>query len=469
MSIPVPYIFSNFVGEGNVREYLDANFQFVGGPASIIGGVSILKYLPKDEWPALFARTSIADLSVYVQNALNNERNLVGFSGRVCVNSTLVPRTDSIVQWINRRDFEVRALSAIPILRYPINNVDCKLSMVYFGGAGSSGVTVATTGGTFHDYAISMHVRECDFGFEMDYGINADNIYLDLQDSTFGSQSIFGGAPPSPGTSGFKAIRSFVSGGNSTNINKVQRCRFNAGSNVNYGIDLSGGVGWEFDTCDISYGGNGIRASNIALLDFHHGYSEGTLPGVSLFDTQNFCSKTRFARNNFNMANSSDVHLWNSGAGELECSDNYYNLTGGYPMLDVGAVSRLLPGNGAMRWVRNNVAGANAANRLLTSTQFEGGASGLRFFMRGNTAGAGSITSSTDAFMTISRPGVGQVNITTSHPVASVVANVGVGSTPNVAQQVRCVNVTPTNFTLQFSDGAGAALDTTFTAWGYGS
>lgn len=473
---------ASLIGSNNAGGYfngatVEAILQEIGNPKGQLqlDGVNVLRYITPALWPAIINGTSATDLAAQLQTALTAEPNLIFPDGLYNTSVKLIPRIDSKIRGINRRATKLRATAAITILEYPINNVDCVVENIYFVAsiAGATGITCANTAGTNHDYLIRPHVRNCDFAWELAYGINADLIYATIELSTFGYYGTFG-AKPAPGASTMVAIRAYNVSTNSTNLNRVNDCNISAGSTTQAAVDISGGVGWVFTDTDWSYGGWCVAANNIAFLKFRGTcWAEGNNSASSLFS---FGSTTvPVDADGINVSNNTctDVYRITTGGGGtagLNIRNSALALNSpSYVLFDNTVVSNLLPADGTVAFYGNVVSGGNAANKIVTGTDFRGGKSSPRLTMAGITTSPGTISSSSDPGATISYNGVGDVSITASHPFATSTAKVLPILTPQVGYQARVLVVSTTQVRVQVLTAAGAAVDGAFSLVVYGS
>lgn len=438
-----------------------------------VEGVNVLRYIPPSEWAAILNGTSATNLFAYLQAALTAESNLIFPDGLFNTATKLTPRTDSHIHGINRRGTKLKGTAANIILEYPINSIDCFIENIWFCGSGTTGIAVATTGGTFHDYLIRPHISNCDFSWEMTYGINADVIYMTLDKSTFGFYGTVGGQPAA-GTSTMTALRAFVNGGNLPNLNRVNDCNFAAGGLTAPAVDLSGGVGWVFTDCDWSFGGVAIRTSNIALLKFR---------GTCWFEGNNCTNGLIEIGATTTMPSFDGVNVSNNTMGQfiryatsvvvgIELVRSEFSLNSpSYVMTDTTTLVNTLPGNGSVSFWGNHVTGGNAANKLVTGTDFRGGSTQPRFVAVCQTSGgiATLLSCPGDPGMALAYVGVGSAQLTPSQPMGSAANNVGVLLSGRSANAPRAAAVSTTAITYQAFNDAGAATDGIVTVAAYGA
>lgn len=437
-----------------------------------LDGVNALRYITPALWPAILNYTSSADLATQLQTALTAEPNLIFPDGLYNFSAKLIPRTDAVIRAINRGKAKFKGTTPITLLEFPINSSNVRVENIFFTGSGCTGIAAANTGGTNHDYLISPTIIGCDFAWELAYGINSDLIYARIEKSTFGFYGTVGGKPAA-GASTMVGLRSFSVSSNFANLNRVNDCWFNCGSTTAPGIDLSGGTGWVFTDCDFSFGGWAMRTSNIQMLKFRGTcWVEGANSTTCLF--QFGASSTPVDVDGLNVSNNTctDVFRITTGAtaglNVRNCSLSLNSPT--YPLFDTTVLTNTLPADGSVAWYGNFVSGGNAANKIVTGTEFRGGKSSPRLTMAGITTTPGTISGSSDPGAVISYNGVGDVSITASHPFASSTAKVLALATPNnPGFEMRVLVISATQVRVQVQTAAGAAVDGTFSLVVYGS
>lgn len=436
-----------------------------------LDGVNVLRYITPALWPAILNGTSVVDLATQLQTALTAESSLIFPDGLYNTSAKLIPRTDAVIRAINRGKVKLKGTTPITILEFPISNQNCRVENIFFVGSGCTGIATANTGGSNHDYLISPTIVGCDFAWELAYGINSDLIYARIEKSTFGYYGTVGGKPAA-GASTMVGLRSFSVSANFANLNRVNDCWFNCGSTTAPGIDLSGGTGWVFTDCDFSFGGWAMRTSNVQMLKFRGTcWVEGANSTTCLF--QFGASSTPVDVDGLNVSNNTctDVFRVTTGAtaglNVRNCSLSLNSPT--YPLFDTTALTNTLPADGSVAWYGNAVSGGNAANKIVTGTEFRGGKSSPRLTMAGITTTPGTISSSSDPGAVISYNGVGDVSITASHPFASSTAKVLPILTPQVGFQARVLVISTTQVRVQVQTAAGAAVDGAFGLVVYGS
>jgi hypothetical protein len=208
---------------------------------------------------------------------------------------------------------------------------------------------------------------------------------------------------------------------NNSNINRVASCNFRCGSLTAAACDLNGGVGWEFNNNDFSFGGVAISASSITILKF---------TGVNWFEGNSAtgaiivigaCSVPVDMAGMYFSDNTAarQIEYATSVTAGLNIRDSVFAFSGtsGFPIYDSTTVSNLLPSNGSVAWHGNSVTNGSTSNFVVTRTEFRGGGTSPRFT---GVFGSSSpeILACSDPNLTISRNGAGDISLTASHPLS---------------------------------------------------
>jgi hypothetical protein len=453
---------------------VEAILQEIGNPKGQLqlDGVNVLRYIPPAEWPAIIAKTSTTNLYTYLQAALTAEPNLLFPDGLFNTGTKLIPRTDAKIRGMRRRGTLLKGTAANTILEFPITTFDPVVQNIRFQGTSCTGVAVAATAGTLHDYLIRPFISECDFDYDLAFGINADMIFARIEKNTFGYYGV--GTQPAPGASTFVAIRAYGVTANNTNFNTLRNNIFqNAGSLAQAAVDINSGSSWLFDSNDFEQGGMVLKASNIQLLRFTGiNWLEANVATNALIEIGACLTAPIFE--GMQISNNTCDRVWQAPLDGtcrgLIIRNNSIGLNSpSYVLFDTISLSRLLPGNGSVAFYENNVTGGNAGNKLVSGTEFRGGLTSPRLALAGLTTTPGTISGSSDPGATISYNGVGDVSITASHPFATSVAKVLAVMTPQVGFQARVQIVNPSQVRVQVQTPAGAAVDGAFSLLVYGS
>ena len=356
----------------------------------------------------------------------------------------------------SRRGVKLTRTGSAAIVKLGNDNFDFRMENLYFTGAGNTGIAVAGTGGSFPYYAIRLHLKYCDFAYELAYGINADLIYADISECTFG----YYGTGAVPGT--MVGIRSVTTGGLDTNLNNLRDLKFN---NCATAIYAEGGFEWQLTCVDVSTSGIAIDIRDIRQLCIDTCWFEGNTGTdcVIKLDGGSVAPNVVVENSHFTSNAADEIFKWSSSLGVvLEVKKNFIALNANkYVLYDNATTSRVLPADGSIAFWGNNVSGGNAANKLLTSTDFRGGVVSPRLVAVINTASPGSILSSSDPALTITYTSAGNVVLSTpSFDWGTAANNVAVFAFGRTATIGKATTVSVNSVRLEFFNDAGVATDT---------
>ncbi len=310
------------------------------------------------------------------------------------------------------------------IITLAINNLYLYVDSIYFTGAGNTGISVAATAGPFEGYAISPTIKRCHFAWDMAYGINADLIFGKLEDCQFGLEG--SAAQPAPGASTFVALKSVPVGTNYTNVNTARDCKFWGGSTTVAAVQLGqGGSNWRFENCDWEQGGIAVSANDINKLVFENCWFEQNVSASDLILITGsaavtakilnctFQSNTTGAsRGLIRHATTVPVKLTVTGCEIAKSGSSYV-------FYDNATTDRFLPASGDITFYDNLVVGGSGSDKVVTGTEFRGGATSPRWTGVFDSASSGSILSCSDPGLTLTRNGTGDLTLTASHPIGT--------------------------------------------------
>lgn len=238
------------------------------------------------------------------------------------------------------------------------------------GGIGCTGLQI--TGGGYASYVSGLTMRNCHFEADLLYGMNADFIYLDLNDCTFG---FYKQTSVNVAWIPFKASGSGAS--LQTNVNRITRCNFYyapAGS----AIQLTNGVLWRLSDCDISYNYTALTASDLQGLILDNCYSEGsTATSGSIFTFAATSTTTRVIGGVYVSGSTGTYSMFgasgNTGPLLVENAQIAVNATGASIYVDTDFGYHYTPSSGVHNFKDCNMtAGAGDAVGVLSAI-IEGG------------------------------------------------------------------------------------------------
>lgn len=459
---------ATLIGSNDAGNYfngstVEALLQELGNPKGQfqLDGVNVLRYIPPAEWAAILNYTSVTNLYAYLQPALAAEPNLIFPDGLYNTGTTLVARDAATIQGINRRGAIMKGTSPITILKTAIDGFDTTIRRIYFKGTGCTALS-SSAGGSYPNYFIRGHIEECDFAWNLAFGLNSSCIFLTCEKSTFGYYG--DGAPPAAGTSTFVAIKSFTTGPLNPNLNTVRNCIFHfCGGLTLPGIDLSGGAAWLFDSNDFEQGGQVLRAVNIQTLKFiGSNWIEGNNATNGLLEIGACTVAPVF--DGLSIYGNTCANIWKYTTGSTKglvikyCDIGLLSPT--FPLLDTTTLVQTLPADGSVTWNDNNVSGGAAGNKVVTGTDFRGGKTMPRITAVIDTTGAvANLRSCSDPSASVAYNGVGDITLTSSQPLGTVANGVAATCTGRTAETIRVVGVTTTTVRVQQFNNAGAAVE----------
>lgn len=367
---------------------------------------------------------------------------------------TLPPAGSAIGQ--SRRGVMVTRTGSAAIFKLGNDNFDFRIENLYFTGSGNTGIAVAGTGGSFPFYAIRPHIKYCDFAYELAYGIDADLIYADISECTFG----YYGTGVAPVT--MVGVRSVTTGGLDTNLNELRDLKFNSCATALY---IEGGFNWKLTNVDVSTSTVALDARDVRLLDIDNCWFEantGTNQVIRL-DGGSVAPRVVIQNSHFTNNAADRLLIWSSSLGiDLEMKKNFISLNASkYVLYDNATTAYTLPADGSIAFWGNFVTGGNASNKLQTTTDFRGGMVSPRLVAVINTATPGSILSSSDPSLAIAYTSAGNVVLSTpSFDWGTAANNVAVFAFGRTATVGKATTVGVNSVRLEFFNDAGVATGT---------
>lgn len=382
-------------------------------------GTSAFDFLTAAQIADVEAGTALEDVTTAIQAALTAHNAVYFPNGTYLYSAAVIPQVKSTLIGESENGVIFKGNHSGAILEYPINNFDCQIKNISFAGDDCTGIAVASTAGTLHDYLIRPQIESCHFHYELAYGINADLIFSRLRNCSFG----YYGTGTDNNT--MVGLRSHAVSANYTNLNRVECCLFFTGTDTIAAVDLSAGDNWLFDSCDWEQGGIAVSVDNINQLKFVNCWFEantvstsaggavvslGTTTTPVIFESCNFVNNTCFSVIKFVGGSTAGIDIHSSTIAKTGSSVVLYDTT--------TLVSTTLPASGVVTFYGNVVSGGSGSDKIVTGTEFRGGATSPRLTIVVDTSGSGSIVMSSDPGATINRNGAGDVSISSSHPLA---------------------------------------------------
>jgi hypothetical protein len=367
----------------------------------------------------------------------------------------------------SRKGVKLTRTGAGPILSIGSGNGPFHLENIYFTGTGNTGIAgLGNANPPLTGYQIQSKIVECDFAYELAYGINGDLIYATIEKSNFGYEGTVGGKP-APGAATFVAIKSafFPATVNYTNLNVCRDCIFNGGNAGAADVQLTSGISWRFESCDFSNGGLQLDIRDISLISFSHCWFENNTNAagsLARLDAGSTSPDTHFYKCLF--SNNTTLRLWQYASTiptsiRVEACSIGKNA-GQFCFYDNATTLTALPGAGYIAFFDNVVTGDTVGDKVRTETRFRGGAESTRLIGIIDTAGP-TIVYCSDPNATVVRNAAGDITISNiSHNLASATTKVMVQvSDKGGSTEQRYVIPSLTQLQIQLYNSAGAATD----------
>jgi hypothetical protein len=418
----------------------------------------------------------VANDTAEIQAAIDAHDTVYFPPGTYLISAKLTCSPSTNIIGANQHTVTITASHSGVILEFPIGTLDPIVENITFAGSDTTGIAVASTAGALQGYLIRPLIRNCNFSYEMSFGIDADLIYGSIDRCNFGYDGTVGDKPD-PGDSGMVGLRSvfYAATTNYTNLNRVTDCIFNCGDDTNPAVKLTSGNVWKFNRCDFSFGGLAVDSRDVGLLEFDHCWFEGNVNASGALirvDGGSDSTKTSFRYCNF--ATNEVNRIWQIATS----LPNYLDInnciiakeTGGYCLYDNSTTVRTLTGIGCVSFWNNTVTGDDVSDKLATEVDFRGGHGSVRFWAHYDTTGSGTKLACSDANAVFTLNSTGDVTINTiSNPLGSANNKVRVHVSPQTATECRVNSVTTTSFRVQGFTSAGAAADGVLSVVVYGS
>ncbi|API59512.1 hypothetical protein BSL82_09485 [Tardibacter chloracetimidivorans] len=406
-------------------------------------GTSAFDFLTSAQIADVEAGTALEDVTTVLQAALDAHKTVYLPNGTYLVSAKLIPQVKSVLIGESENGVILKGNHSGAILEYPINNFDCQIKNLSFAGDDCTGIAVASTAGTLHDYLIRPQIESCHFHYELAYGINADLIFSRLRNCSFG----YYGTGTDNNT--MVGLRSHAVSTNYTNLNRVECCLFFTGTDTIAAVDLSAGDNWLFDSCDWEQGGIAVKTDNIQQLRFVNCWFEGNTVSTSaggvvillqtattpvVFESCNFVNNTCYAVIGYSSSVTAGVEIKNSTIAKTGSSFCIY---------DTATTSVNLPTDGSVAFYNNVVAGGSGSDKLVSALEYRGGFTSPRLVIVVDTSGSGTILASNDPGATIFRNGAGDISISASSAMATSTDHVAaIGTWRDGEGEVQVTNTT---------------------------
>jgi hypothetical protein len=283
------------------------------------------------------------------------------------------------------------------------------------GGAGGQGITDG--GGGYTNYLSGLTLRNVHFEADLATGINANLIYLDAEDCTFGYFN------QTAANANFQAVVSVHGGGNNTNVNLFTRCKFFNGGTTVDAVHFDNGMILTFVNCDFTNNGRNLFCSNVQNTLLLNCYTEGSVHATSLFDFNQSRGRMKIVGGQYN-------------GGAMPSGSAMFRATDDAPLLVEDA--DIVTGSAAFTYKSATTSahlptGAALNLHVFKDCRISGNASDPLKYLdttysaalvpKGwaiiNTASSGTIVSSSDPGLGLTRNGTGDVTLTFSTNLAT--------------------------------------------------
>lgn len=345
----------------------------------------------------------------------------------------------------------VRGASGITIFRLPQYNgvvTGTIITGLHFAGVGCTAIGVETPsagGSGYYRYVPRLSVRDCQFYWELSFGIDGNLIFADIFNCHFG---YIGTSGTTKG--GLSSIRSRKTDGepNNTNFNRVRKCYFYNGTGSTTHINVYGGTNWSFEDLDFEQAGQCISIDNVGIINIQRCWIESCTGAEGVIKITNCNSGATVDMCNFYRSGGADggvITYDSSSVNALTVCRSKFDLQGNSPLFDkskAGTSAAIkVPAINNVRWYDNSVTGQDTASAY-TSTYNYRGPGTSRALVRFNMVTGMVIASSVP--VTLTKQGVGSYVLTFPNLL-------GVSNTQGLN-----VNVSVFNGYPRFTDGGGA-------------
>lgn len=304
------------------------------------------------------------------------------------------------------------------VFNFAAVNEHASIEHLRIGGAGCTGIHVS--GGGYANYLSTLALRHAHFEADLAVCVDANLIYFDAAESTFGYfvQTV--------AHASHRHIKSSFSGGLFTNLSSVRRCKFFRGAAGQSSVDLNAGVLWRFTDCDWSLNGRMIQAANISGLVLDNCYSEQNQHATSLIDLATSRTRVKIIGGSHTNGGATPSFVRYSDDTPLLLEDvDIATGAAGYVLTNTTGGTHTIPAHGRVRVKDNRIQG-NASDPLRHADSAWDATLAPKGWAIINTAGAASIIASSDAGLSLSRNGTGDVNINWSNDICTTAAKANV-------------------------------------------
>lgn len=410
----------------------DVGFQQLGTRATVRSvqsklteQVSVFDFMTQAQIDDVRANRLSMDTSDAIQLALNASRNVYFPEGSYRIGRKLVPQRRARLRGASPFSRIVGFHQGV-ILELPYV-AEAKVSSLTFLGPLCTGIGVSQAVSDFTGYMVSTVVEDCAFQKDLSYGINANMINCQINKCSFGV-----GVGQGENFRNMVGIRSYPTRNNSNqgldpNVNEIIGCTFYCGiaGTASHKVQLQSATNWIFRSCDFESGGPAVYSNDTSSLIFESCWFEGNSGtySINLHLASTGPIIYRDCSLNNNKCAYGVIQYAKTVTYQLLIENCTFGLINQYPIWDQTGSNGLnglyLPGDGySVVWRNNVVYGANAGNRLKSTTN-RGQVQQIRAWGVINTAGAGTVIASSDPDMTLGKTAAGNVVLKFPHALGS--------------------------------------------------
>lgn len=398
-----------------------------------------------------------------LQQALAAVKNVKVPAGRVMYIGTKVitPRDFTLIG----NNSGLRGLPGITILELPQYNgvvTGTRIDGFTFSGIGCTGIGVETpsdaTSG-YYRYAPRLSVHNCHFQWELAYGVNANLIFADIFNSSFG---YIGQSGASKTINSICSKASDLPGAtNNPNFNKIRKCYFYGGSASTTHVEFYRGGQLTLEHCDFEQGGQSIKLDKCYNVDINTCWFESCTGTVGVISIDN-CDTVVTIRNSklyrCQGADGATISYDGTTVNRLEVYNCDFEQQGNYPLVNralTGTASIKVPPQNCITWYNNRVVSAASGVAYTSSYNYMGRGStkaNVRFNMSAGTVTVANVP------VTLSKQAVGSYLLTFSDNLGVTSANGIIAQCTAYNGYVRCVPTGVNTVLINAYDGSTHAL-----------
>ncbi len=296
------------------------------------------------------------------------------------------------------------------VLEFVGANENAVIENLRLGGSGVIGIAVDNV--ILSEYLSTLSLRNVHFEGDLLNGIYGNLIHCNFEDCTFGYFT------ETAAHASFQAVVSVHSGGNNTNVNRFENCKFaNGGDTVN-AVSFDNGLILTFVNCAWEFCGRNLYCSNVQNTLLVNCYTEGGVHATSQFDFNQSRGRIKILGGQFDGGTmpSASAMFSVSDDAQLFVEDADISTTSAAYTYKSSTTSAHLPADAAInlhRFSDCRIQG-NTSDPLKYLDTTRSAALTAKGWAMINTASSGTIVASSDPGLAITRNGTGDVTCTFS-------------------------------------------------------